>query len=86
MLMCSDFTKAVKGGISGLNGDLAVSVTQILEDIHSRFRDLVDERVEDKSEQRLGQEIAKFLETAASQFEDMRYELKRIKRKHGCAS
>lgn len=81
--MCKDFAKSLKGGISSFNADLSERVDQILDGIYTQFRDLVDERVVDKAEEKLSHQFGEFLKEAKPRFEDMKLELKRIKRRHG---
>lgn len=80
--MCKGFEKAVRTSIEAENAVLAGKVSGILQSIHGQVRDLVDERVEDKADEKLSQEIGHYLEGAEVRFEELKLELKRIKRKH----
>ena len=79
----------VKKMIQALNKDakaqhkiLQKSIDAIMTDIHWQFDSMIEEKVDDVAEEKLKQTLREFLEKAEQDFEDIRTELKRIKRKY----
>ena len=65
------------------NKHLRGRVEMILKRIHRQFDDLIDEKIEDASEEELRKQFREFLANAEPKFEDIKADLARIKRRYG---
>ena len=80
--MVEKLASAIAGSTISQNKILSDKILDILKDIHRQFCEMIDETLEDASEEEVRKEFKGFLEKALPKFEDIKADLARIKRRH----
>ena len=81
--MCKKMSAAISKDTKAQAKTFSKTVDSVFQDIVWQFENMVDQDSDDKGEDDLKDKFKLFLEKAEPDFEDIKMDLKRIKRKYG---